>query len=210
VQWSRGDSVLWRSRPAGAVGYLYSANVVKDSAGAVALFQPSGAPGKRRIGRRGGPGGRNLLPNGWDGQHEDFTWQGPGMIRLHPLGDNYSVLRRWDDQVGHYQGWYVNLERSWRRTPFGFDSCDHVLDVVVADDLSTWHLKDEDELAWEVDAGKLSPAQAADIHETADAVFVRIATRAWPFEEQIWSSLSPDASWNMPQIPANWADAFET
>jgi hypothetical protein len=32
----------------------------------------------------------------------------------------------------------VNVQELLRRTPFGFDTADNVLDVVIAPDLSSW------------------------------------------------------------------------
>ncbi len=207
--WKPGESVLWRSRPGAEIGYLYSANVVVDGDAAIALFQPTGAPGKRRVGRRGGPGGRNMLPGGWERRHEDFTWSGPGTIRLHPQGCAYSVLRYWDGTTDHYQGWYVNLEQPWRRTPVGFDSRDDVLDILVGDDLSGARLKDEDELNWSVEVGKLSPKEATEIRLTARGVLSRIEGREWPFHDDAWTGLIPDPNWNMPQTPEGWAELFQ-
>ena len=190
------------------MGFLYAANVIADTEDFVALFQPPGAPGKRRTGRRGGPQGRTMERGGWDGGHQDFTWPGPGMLRLHPIGGHYSVLRRFDPEGGCYRGWYVNLERSWRRTPVGFDSRDDVLDVVVADDLSTWGLKDEDELAWSVESGKFSADETAEVRRVAAAAVARIEERAFPFTEDAYCGLEPDSAWALPQMPDAWASPF--
>jgi predicted RNA-binding protein associated with RNAse of E/G family len=78
-------------------------------------------------------------------------------------------------------GWYVNLEATWRRTTIGFDTQDLVLDVTVADDLSSWAWKDEDELAWSVSVGKYSPQQAEQIRgegvRVMQALEARLAVR---------------------------------
>lgn len=186
------------------MGFVYAANLVEDSEAAIVLYQPTGAPGRRRTGRRGGPRGRNMLPGGWDGRHQDMTWSGPGTTRLHPPGCGFAVLRRWSDADGRYTDWYVNLERPWRRTPLGFDTCDDVLDVVVADDLSGWHLKDDDELAWSVEVGKISREEAVGIRRAADVVVALVEGRAWPFDEDAWAAFAPDPTWPMPCLPDNW------
>jgi hypothetical protein len=188
---------------------MYAANLIADCDQFVALFQPAGAPGKRRTGGRGGPRGRNLAPDGWDGGHEDFTWPGPGMLRLHPLGSHYSVLRRFDPHEGRYRGWYVNLERSWRRTPVGFDSRDDVLDVVVADDLATWGLKDEDELGWSVEVGTFTSEQAEDVRRVAVTAGAAIEARSFPFVDELYHGLTPLPEWPLPRLPAMWAEPFD-
>jgi hypothetical protein len=201
--------VLWRSRPLGAVGYVLSANLVEEGPSFVALYQPPGAPLKRRIGRRGGPGGRNLLPGSWTGEHLDAAWGGPGTLRLHPVGSTFSVLRKWNEAAACYEGWYVNFERPWRQTPVGFDSRDDVLDLVVADDLSGWRLKDEDELAWSVEVGNLSEPDRSEVLRGAEQVAKIIESREWPFIEAPWTSFAPDPLWPLPEMPAAWATPFD-
>lgn len=97
-----------------------------------------------------------MLPGGWDGNHVDTVWPGPGVVRLHLVGSNFSVIRAWSVESAEFQRWYVNLEASWARTELGFDSCDHILDIEVADDLSSWRWKDEDEFdrSWDPALGK--------------------------------------------------------
>lgn len=150
-RWRRGDPVIWRSRPFGAIGYV-SPNVVGEDAEIVVLFQPMGSTCKRRGGTRGGPQGRCLIE--WDGTHRDVVFQGPSQVKVYEPGAPYVVHRSWDGE--NFLGWYVNLESGWNRTPLGFDSWDHILDVRISDDLSSWSWKDEDELEWFVSQGKLS------------------------------------------------------
>lgn len=209
MSFERGQSVLWRSRPQEAVGYVIAANVAHDDEDFSALWQPAGAPLRRRRGARGGPRGRGMLPGGWDGSHEDGTWNRPGTLRVHPHGQAWSVLRQWDSALGSYSGWYVNLEQPWRRTPLGFDSGDNVLDVVATDDLSRWWLKDEDELEWSVQVGTIPPEQAAATRAVAAVVGQAIEARAWPFGDEPWGSLAPDPGWSLPAMPPGWAERFE-
>jgi hypothetical protein len=187
------------------VGYVLCANVVRDTGTDVVIFQPPGSPGIRRLGPRGGPQGRSLLEQAWDGGYEQFVWNGPSMVRLHPQDAEFSVIRRWDPAAGRCEGWYVNLERRWRRTPIGFDSRDDVLDVVAPPDLSSWRLKDEDELAWSVRTGEFTAEEAAAIRATATDVIERIRARSWPFEETAWEELGPDPGWPTPALPPDWA-----
>ena len=202
ARWQRGDEVVWRSRPDGTIGYVFAAIVVEDSEDVIALFQPAGAPCKRRTGARGGPGGRVMLPQGWDGGHEDVTFAGPSTLRMQPTGMSYAVLRPWLGE--DWGGWYVNLEQSWRRTPVGVDGHDDILDILVADDLSAWKWKDEDELAWSVDVGKVSAQEAATVRATGEAVIAAVQQRQWPFDSAAWSRWQPDPAWPVPTMPADW------
>ena len=203
MRFDRGSSVVWRSRPDGVVvGYTMPAVVVEDSADAIVLFQAPGTIYKKRSGTRGGPRGRNMVD--WDGTYIDAVWQGPGMLRLHVPGTAHAVLREWNAGARRAEGWYVNLEAPWSRTAIGFDSRDHVLDVEVARDLSSWNWKDEDELAWSVEHRKVTAEEAARARAEGERVIDAIERRAWPFDGD-WSAWGPDPSWPLPVLPDRWA-----
>jgi predicted RNA-binding protein associated with RNAse of E/G family len=141
----------------------------------------------------------------WDGTHEDRVYSGPSVVRIHVWGTAHTVLRPWNFERDRAEGWYVNLEAPWRRTPIGFDSQDHALDVTVADDLSSWAWKDEDELAWCVEVGKYSGDQAAEFRAEGERVIAAIESRSWPFCED-WSRWRPDVGWPVPVLPDGWSE----
>jgi predicted RNA-binding protein associated with RNAse of E/G family len=135
--------------------------------------------------------------------YTDRLWIGPDMLRVHIVGTGYSVLRAWNHTQSCFHGWYINLEAPWRRTPVGFDSLDHILDITVADDLSSWAYKDEDEYDWARRTHRISDDQAAAITQTAKQATRAMETRAWPFNAD-WSKWRPDPSWPKPALPATW------
>lgn len=184
--WNSGDHVVWRSRPQGLVGYVMPVTVVVDTHDVTVLFQSPGSTCKKRAGRRSGPRGRTMLAADWDGVHEDVVWRGSPNLRLHIWGTSYSIIRSWSFADDCAEGWYINLEAAWRRTPIGFDSHDLLLDIVVAADLSSWAWKDEDELAWSVDVGMVTPEEADEIRAEGLRVVHALETRAWPFTAD-WS-----------------------
>lgn len=200
---SRGDHVVWRSLPEGNVGYVLPATIVCDDGDVIGLFQHTGSVCKKRTGKRGGPGGRNMLPNGWDGGYSDREWTGRSNLHLHKMGSGHTVIRSWDQDQQSYEGWYVNLEADWSRTPIGFDTLDLILDVIVGDDLSSWSLKDEDELHWAEDKGIMSADEAALARTEAEMVGEAIESRTWPFFED-WSEWKPAPDWPVPQVPNYW------
>jgi predicted RNA-binding protein associated with RNAse of E/G family len=124
------------------------------------------------------------------------------VVRLHPIGQSYSVIRTWRDD--RFVGWYVNLEQPWQRTPIGFDSRDDVLDVVATDDLTAVTLKDEDELDFAVHVGHLSAREAAEIRRTAAMVRAEIANRHWPFDESGWNALRLPIGMPPVELPRQW------
>lgn len=120
-----------RGRPHRGIGYTFPAIVISDTRELIALFQPSGTICKAMGGPRGGPGGRYLLE--WDGTHKDVVFS-LNTVHVHVPGDGYWVVRQWNGTA--HVGWFVNLAAPWTRTPIGFDTLDHKLDIEVADDLS--------------------------------------------------------------------------
>jgi hypothetical protein len=205
AHWKPGDAVVWRSRPYGQVGYVMPARVVLDTPDVTVLFQAPGSICKRRAGARGGPRGRGLGARDWDGTHEDRPWDGMPNLRLHQWGTSYAIIRSWDATRDAAHCWYINLEAPWRRTAIGFDTQDLVLDITVADDLSSWAWKDEDELAWSIGEGRFSEQEAAAIRAEGLRAVRALEQRSWPFCVD-WSQWRPDLDWDIPVLPPNWAD----
>ena len=203
--WRPGDPVVWRSRPHGQIGYVMPVTVVVDSPAVTVLFQAPGSICKQRTGKRSGPRGRGMRIGDWDGKHEDRLWSGSPNLRVHKWGTAHAIIRLWDVASDAAYGWYVNLEAPWRRTSIGFDTQDLVLDITVADDLSSWAWKDEDELAWSVSIGKYSDEEAAGIRDEGLHVVRALENRAWPFVSD-WSMWRPNVQWEIPNLPSNWED----
>ena len=200
---NRGDHVVWRSRSPDHIGYVMPTTVVYDDGDVIGLFQHSGSVCKRRTGKRGGPRGRSMLPDGWDGGHEDKVWEGRSNLHLHKRGTHHTVIRSWNEDHNTYEGWYINIEEDWRRIPIGFDTRDLILDVTVEDDLSSRALKDEDELAWAESVGVISPTLAESARKEADLIREAIENRAWPFFND-WSEWKPEPDWRIPSVPNDW------
>lgn len=200
----RGAEIVWRSRPGGAVGYVFGCRVVLDEPDVAVVVQPKGSPISRRVAQRGGPNGRSLLPGSWDGSRQSSRWDRPPCVRLHPVGRSYSVIRTWSTEEGRFEDWYVNLEQPWVRTQVGFDSRDDVLDVTVSEDLSACQLKDADELEFAIDVGLFRSQEARAIHVAARSATDDIARRWWPFHEQTWSRAIPRSDLEPTELPPGW------
>ena len=98
--------------------------------------------------------------------------------------------------------WYVNLEDPLRRSPVGFDTLDHKLDVIVELD-GTWRWKDEDEFDDIIERGLLPPEDAPGLREEAEGAVRMILERRPPFDRD-WSGWRPDPSWPEPTLPEGW------
>jgi hypothetical protein len=203
MTWSSGDAVAWRSVKDGAVRTAMPLVVVRDEPDLIALYRPVGSVFKRRTGERSGPGGRLMLR--WDGGHEDITWSRNRVLVLHTPGAAHTLHLFWDDATEAFLGWYINLEAAWRRTAIGFDTLEQLLDVVLEPDLSSWKLKDEDELEWAVGRGEFTRAEAAAIRAEATRA-IDLVLRSVPPYGREWMSWRPDPSWSVPTLAATWRE----
>ena len=130
----------------------------------------------------------------------DASWEVSTLVLMRER-DWHAVWVSWLDS-GEQWGWYVNLQRPFRRTKLGFETMDLALDVIVDLD-RTWRWKDEDELEIFVERGVFD-------HELAERVRaegLRVAERAErgepPFSEP-WADWRPDPSWSVPVLPRGW------
>jgi hypothetical protein len=199
MSWPPGSQVVVRSRPDGDVGYCFPATVVADESARSVLFQPAGSVCMRRSGPRGGPQGRNLID--WDGSYRDVIVE-RSTVHMQLAGDPFWVIRGWED--GGIVGWYINLAAPWTRFALGFDTEDHMLDVVVADDRSSWSWKDEDELAWMVERGSYAPERADEIRRNGESAIDRLERREPPFDDATWSGIVIDPAGPIPVLPEDW------
>lgn len=200
-----GESVVWRSvwRADRVVGTVWPWTVVSDSDELIALYRPAGTKGKQRSGEFGGPHRRMLVR--WDGGYRDLTWTGVHVLELHRPGDMHSVWRAWDATTWQLKWRYVNLEEAWRRTPIGFDSKDLYLDLWPEPDGHEWHWKDEDELPWLIENGRLTEAQVALMREEGERAISRVRRREAP-HDQNWEAWRPDPTWAIPTLPSEWKE----
>ena len=113
---------------------------------------------------------------------------------------SYSVLARWDPDTDEFGGWYVNLQAPLRRTDVGFDTREHVLDVLIPADRSTWSWKDEDELAAAVADGLFTAEEAEGFRAAGERAVEQILLREPPFDED-WEDWRPDPAWGTPALP---------
>ena len=200
-RWSRGNPIVLREVYQGRVWAVRPVTVVEDSPDRIALYHAPGTIWKRPVSTSGEP--LRLQAPEWE--LADLPWAGNAALRLTTPGAAHSVILWWEPASWHFEGWYVNLEQSFRRTTLGFDYLDQVLDIVVAPDRSSWHWKDEDEFATAQELGVLTAAEATAIRTEGDRVIAAIEANAPPFCDG-WEDWRPDPMWTLPGIPEGWDD----
>jgi hypothetical protein len=175
--------------------------VVRDEGDFAALWFPRGTawkapttpPDLPRAADRGERLADCALSGRW--VFRDVEWDVDTLVLLRE-GPWHALWVSWLPSGEHW-GWYVNLQRPFRRTELGFETMDLVLDLIVDPD-GSWRWKDEDELATWVARGVFEPELAERIRAEGESVLARAA---WPTG---WEKWRPDPAWELPELPDGW------
>jgi hypothetical protein len=183
---------VWAARPM---------HVVRDEGDLAALWFPRGTrwkaptapPERPREADRGKRLAECAIRGDW--VLRDAEWDVDTLVLMREE-DWHALWVSWLPSGDHW-GWYVNLQRPFRRTELGFETMDLVLDLIVDPDRS-WRWKDEDELETWVARGVCTPELAKRIRAEGESVLAR---SPWPTG---WEEWRPDPSWALPELPEGW------
>jgi len=196
MTWKPGDAIALREIWYGRVWGALPATVVEDTPMQRALLVRPGTPWMVAVGHDGAE--LRIPVDDWTFRQRDtsrrflsFAWPDRA----------YAVMAFWEDD--EFAGWYLNLQTPLRPTAIGFDYVDHLLDVLVSPDRSSWRWKDEDELAEAVGRGVFSPADAETFRAAGEQAVEHLTGGAPPFDRD-WTSWRPDPSWSRPELPDGW------
>ncbi|HEX2281822.1 MAG TPA: DUF402 domain-containing protein [Thermomicrobiales bacterium] len=204
--WRPGDRALLRYRRLGLVSWVFPVTVVEDGPDLTALYIRPGTPTKRRTTPDGTPFPHDLpyvqrakLPH----RVGDGVWHSHHALVLVRPGEAHDVRLFWTEGW-EFRGWYVNLQQPVRRSAVGFDSVDHIVDIVVGPD-GSWSWKDENEFAQALAIGRFDPGEVQAIRNEGQRAIRDIEGRRWPFDGS-WLDWRPDPTWPVPAMPPNWDD----
>ena len=190
-----GQAVALREIWEGRVWSARPATVVEDAEDQVTLFIPSHArwmaPFHDGTRLKIQQPDFELVEQPYKAHVLSFAWPGSSAAVLLFYEEDWSP-----------EHWYVNLEDPLRRSPVGFDTLDHKLDVIVELD-GTWGGKDEDEFEQIIRVGMFPPEDAPGLRREAEGAVRRILERRPPFDRD-WSAWRPDPSWPTPTLPEGW------
>jgi hypothetical protein len=206
AHWNIGDVIVFRGVSQSKIWYALPVFLIQDSPTLIALYWPSGTRGKFRMkpsGERVTPQDVILTPM----DSIDYTWKKTDVLMLITPGAAHAVYVMWKAGQKKLLCWYINLQDPIRRTPIGFDTEDHMLDIVFSSDKSNYHWKDEDHLADAVTLGIFTVEKARQIHSEGERVIQLIRENQSPFCDA-WEKWSPPADWKIPDLPAQWNTGF--
>jgi hypothetical protein len=124
------------------------------------------------------------------------------VLALQRPGEAHAIQVFWCGPERDFAGWYVNLQAPFTRTPIGFDTLDHDLDLWIPAG-GAWQWKDTAKLEAGVRRGRYTPAEAAAIRAEGERVAAELdAGRRW--WSDAWASWEPDPSWTPQALPETW------
>jgi hypothetical protein len=132
----------------------------------------------------------------------ESTWEDHHVLSFAWPGVGHAVLLFFDHSWSPTT-WYVNVQEPLRRSPVGFDTMDHDLDVLVALDRSAVRWKDEDELIEDVRLGNYTQEEATTFRAEGERGVRRILERKPPLDRD-WTTWRPDPSWPPATLPLDW------
>lgn len=133
----------------------------------------------------------------------DWVWVETDVLMLVIPGAAHSIYLMWEEGHTKLRCWYINLQEPLRRTSIGFDSMDHMLDIVVSPDRSEWWWKDEDEFREAEEIGVYSPEEAKAIRMEGEKV-VKLILSGQSIIHDGWERWKPPADWEIPELSVDW------
>ncbi len=190
-----GDAVVLREIWNGRVWYARPAILVADEPRVTMFHVPSGIRFLKPVDEHRRP--LRLYSDAW--RLEEDVWHAPDFTLSFAFpGTAYGVILLFDAST--LRGYYVNLQDPLTRSPIGFDTVEHLLDVVIDPDRSSWSWKDEDELSEAVRRGLFTAEQASTFRSWGERAIRHIVNGEPPFDRD-WSRWRPDPSWRRPRLP---------
>jgi hypothetical protein len=197
-----GDFAVLRGIGRQKIWYALPVIVVRDSPELVALFWRAGTPGKWRM----KPSFEKVSPgdvSSADLEMIDRTWTGTDVLYLVTPGAAHAVYVMWETGQEALRCWYINLQAPLARTPIGFDTTDHWLDIVISPDKTSWQWKDEAQLEKAVELNLVTREKAEAVRREGERVIDRLRENQPPFCDG-WETWRAPADWAIPALPPGW------
>jgi hypothetical protein len=193
-----GEAVAIREVWAGRVWEARPAIVVRDDPSLTMLHVPAHVHCQVPV----DPDGQELRLPIQDWAHADVERGSTSVLSFAFPDTPYAVILGYDED-GRLLEYYVNLQTPLERSAVGYDLVEHVLDVTIPPDRSSWSWKDEDELEIAIDGGLFTEEDAAWFHFWGERAVEHVLLREPPFDED-WAEWHADPAWETPGLPPDW------
>lgn len=181
------------------VFWAYPTIVVQDLPELIVLYMPAGVVGKDTDHK---PTPRELLtPEKIN--IVDCQWERTDVLFLIVPGDSFSTYLMWETGTRNLNCWYINLQEPIRRTGIGFDTMDHMLDVVIQPDMAEWKWKDDGEFTEAQKVGVYSMEKARQIRAEGVRALRLVTTERRSLYEE-WMRWQADPAWGLPELSRHW------
>ena len=198
--WSTGESATLRG-VGSKVFWAFPTIVVKDEPDLIALYMPAGVLG-RNVTHKPTP---EELFSLTELSVAECTWQRTDVLMLIVPGEAFSTYIMWETGTKNLDCLYVNLQDPIKRTPIGFDTMDHTLDIVISPDMNEWEWKDEDEFSAAQKVGFYSKEKVSEVYNEGEkAVRLITSERRSLYEE--WKNWQANPEWEFPKLSPIWSE----
>ena len=196
VQWHHGEVVTRREINWGKPAIAWPVVVVSDEPDLLVTFTPTDAP----FAYCANPYSSLRPRHPWWPKNR---WEGHGVLMLQRPDDAYSVWHFWTGPDRDFECWYINLQDPFMRTPIGFDTEDHELDIVI-DVSGEWHFKDVELLDERICEGRYSSLGGAAI-KTQGQQLAEMIDAGDTWWDPHWAQWSPPGNWTTPsEVEPGW------
>jgi hypothetical protein len=201
--WSPGDVILYRGIWCRNVWWAIPVIVVRDDADLIIVYWRAGTPAKRPPGR---VSPKEMVENPKPNL-VDSKWTDTDILMFATPEAFHSIYAMWEAGHSRFKCWYINLQEPLRRTPLGFDTTDHLLDIVIEPELENWVCKDEDELDEAIELGLFTLEKGNEIRDEGRRVVNQVESNHSPFCDG-WENWHPPEEWSVPDFPKVWDIIF--
>ncbi|WP_185448684.1 DUF402 domain-containing protein [Kribbella qitaiheensis] len=120
-------------------------------------------------------------------------------LTFYTRGSSTSINVGWSQPDWNFLGWYVNFETPYVETPYGLQTMDLILDLLI-DPTGSPKLKDQDDYDEAIHRGILDVR--VDVDQEAARVLRQLELAEGPFNPR-WITWRPDGSWPIPTLPSD-------
>jgi hypothetical protein len=203
-----GEMVVLRGVYKQWVCYAQSARVIKDMPKETVLLVEPGAECAAPAGyihKRHGDGAswnrwQETLNNSLN--MEKYIWHANRFLILLEPQKYFSTIYIWEQASEEFLCYYINFQTPFTRSPWGFDTLDLDLDILVDLD-NKWEWKDRDDYQNGIQSGGITPEYVREIERAQKEVFSRIEDRLYPLDGT-WLEWRPDPNWPKTKLPIDW------